>query len=111
MVVEEMETGCRRGRKERAGARKNACPRGSRGWAIAQRPARPGGRSGLSRDDGPEGRGQALPPVNELVDPDIHLLGHRRHAKAGRVEAGDVGDARCGNVITHANCDPSGRKG
>src|ERR1039458_2692281 len=60
---------------ERAGAREDACPRGSRGWAIAQRPARPGGRLGRSRDDGPEGRGQALPPANELVDPEVYFLG------------------------------------
>src|ERR1035438_1904853 len=30
-------------RKERASAGEDACPPGSRGWTIAQRPARPGG--------------------------------------------------------------------
>src|ERR1039458_3775952 len=82
---------------ERTGAREDACPRGSRGWAIAQRPARPGGRLGRSRDDGPEGRGQALPPANELVDPEVYFLGHQRRTVAGRVEAGDVGRAAHGD--------------
>jgi hypothetical protein len=31
--------------KGRAGVARNACPRGSRGWAIARRPARSGGSS------------------------------------------------------------------
>src|ERR1035438_3189296 len=82
---------------ERAGAPEDTHPPGRRERAIAQPPARPGGSLGRSWDDGPEGRGQALPPANELVDPEVHLLGHRRHAQAGRVEAGDVGGAAYGD--------------
>ena len=55
-----------------------------------------GERLGRSRDDRPEARGQAFPPVNELVDPDVHLLADRRHAVAGRVEGGDVRGAQHG---------------
>jgi hypothetical protein len=47
--------------KERAGAREDAGPRESRGWANAQRPTRPAGRPGLRRDDGPEGHGRTFP--------------------------------------------------
>src|SRR5271169_2734000 len=81
--------------KGRAGAGEDACPRGSRGWAIAQEPTRPGEGLGCrSRDDRPEARGLALPAVNELVDLDEHLLSDRRHAIARRVEAGDVDGTR-----------------
>src|ERR1017187_7805297 len=78
-------------RKERASAGEDACPPGSRGWAIAQRPARPGGRSARGRDDGREGHGQTFPPINGLVDLDVHLLADRRHAVPGRVDARDIG--------------------
>ena len=52
--------------EERAGAREDACPPGNRGWAMAQRPARPGGRSSPSRHNGREGHGQVFPPVGSL---------------------------------------------
>jgi len=35
-------------------------------------------------------RPNALPPIDELVDPDIHLGACRRRAIASRVEAGDI---------------------
>ena len=83
--------------EERAGAGEDACPRESRGWAIDERPARPGERLGRSRDDGPEAHGQVLPPVHELVDLDVHLLDDGRRAIPGRVEGGDVGGTRHGS--------------
>src|ERR1035441_506726 len=76
--------------KERAGAREDACPPGSRGWTMAQRPARPGGRSSPSRHNGREGHGQVFPPVNELVDLDVHLLAGRRCAVPDRVQVGET---------------------
>src|ERR1039458_1850909 len=79
--------------QERAGAREDACPPGSRGWTMAQRPARPGGRSSPSRHNGREGHGQVFPPVNELVDLDVHLLAGRRRPEPGRIQVGDVGRA------------------
>src|ERR1039458_1307263 len=91
---------CRGGyaEKGRAGAREDACPRGIRGWAIAQKQPRPGGRLGCrSGHDGPEAHGPALPPVNELVDLNVHFLGDRGHAIARRVEASDVGGTRHGS--------------
>src|ERR1035438_2194046 len=71
----------------------DACPPGCRGWAKAQWPAHPGGRSSPSRHDGREGHGQVFPPVNELVDLNVHLLAGRRCAESGRVQVGDVGRA------------------
>src|ERR1035437_10252637 len=56
----------------------------------------PGGCSGTSRDDGRVGPGQALPPVNDLVDLDVHLGGGLRHPVTGRIEARDVSRARHG---------------
>src|ERR1035438_2650401 len=50
---------------------------------MAQRPARPGGRLSPSRHNGREGHGQAFPPVNELVDLDVHLFAGRRRAGLG----------------------------
>ena len=79
------------GVKGRAGAREDACPPGSRGSAMAQWPPRAGGRSNPSRHDGREGHGQVFPPVNELVDADVHLLADPRRAEPGRVQVGDVG--------------------
>ena len=77
-------------RKERAGAREDACPPGNRGWAMAQRPPRPGGMSSPSRHNGREGHGQVFPPVNELVDADVHLLAGRRCAVPDRVQVGET---------------------
>src|ERR1017187_5178726 len=63
---------------ERAGVPEDPPPPGRRERPIAQPPARPGGRSSPSRHNGREGHGQVLPPVNELVDLDVHLLAGRR---------------------------------
>src|ERR1017187_6798069 len=55
----------------------------------------PGGCSAC-RDDGREGPGQALPPINNLVDLDVHFGAGLRQPVTGRIEAGDVGRARYG---------------
>src|ERR1035437_1753742 len=78
---------------ERAGVPETPPPPGRREGAIAHPPARPGGRSSPSRHDGREGHGQVFPPVNELVDLDVHLLAGRRRPEPDRVQAGDVGRA------------------
>src|ERR1035441_176153 len=78
---------------ERAGVPEDTHPPGRRERAIAQPPARPGGRSSPSRHNGREGHGQVFPPVNELVDLDVHLLAGRRRPEPGRIQVGDVGRA------------------
>jgi hypothetical protein len=90
-----------RPQKERAGTREDARPRGRPQGVGSYNPhpdpesslgGTPGelagggrlryllGRLDCGGDDGPEARGQAFPPVNELVDLDMHLLADRRHA-------------------------------
>jgi len=50
----------------------------------------PGACSARRRDDGRVGPGQALPPINDLVDLDVHLGAGLRHPVTGRIEARDV---------------------
>jgi hypothetical protein len=51
----------------------------------------PTARSGRSWHNGPEGQGQSLPPIIELVDPDMHFLASPRHAIARHIKSRDVG--------------------
>src|ERR1019366_1307140 len=74
---------------ERAGAPKGHPPAWTPGAGHCSTARTPGGCS-ARRDDGRVGPGQALPPINELVDLDVHLGAGLRHPVTGRIEARDV---------------------
>src|ERR1039457_7133928 len=83
----EYETGAGAGAGGRPGGHPPAWTPGAGNCSTARTP---GGCSAGRRDDGRVGPGQALPPINHLVDLDVHLGAGLRHPVTGRIEARDV---------------------